>query len=134
MVKFIKISLFVHGRCGIEQQGHHMFDLRLGQDVFVTKARHVGARVVSACVVNLVPGVFNDWLGFRAAGVADAAKFSVVVQARAQGAVRQFFFRNLVAVVAVATIGHVGFVAPSFATPILCDHFALLPIAQIAPV
>lgn len=104
--------------------------LGLVQDARVACARHIGASVVGLGVPDLAPGVLHDGLAGGIVGVGHATDLAVVVEAGANGAVRNFFLVNLVAVVAIAAVDVIGFIGPSQATTTLSNFFAFFPVAD----
>ena len=106
-----------------------MFDLHFSQYALVSKPWHASASVVGTWIVDLAPCVFNNRLRFCAVGVGYAAHLAVVVKTRTKGAVRQLFFTDLVAVVAVTAIGSVCLVSPCLTRSALGNFFALFEIA-----
>src|SRR5260221_128359 len=85
----------VDWRVGVEQEGHEVRDLLLGQDAVVAEARHVGAGRERLGIVDLAIGVLLDRL-------ARATLLAELVEARTDGAERQLLLRELVAVVAAS--------------------------------
>ena len=107
-----------------------MAHLGFGQDAAVTGAWHVRASVVGLGIPNFAPCVFNNKLRGCTVRIGHATNFSVIVKAGANGAVRDFFVVNFVAVVAIATIYGFIIVRESKSPAILCDFFAFFPITN----
>ena len=100
------------------------------QGASVARARHVGARVVGLGVPDLAPGVCHDRARCGVLRVAHTTQLGVVVKARANGAVRNLFLVDLVAVVAIAAIGCAGGVGPGLTAAALGNGFAFFPVTH----
>src|SRR6185503_11670092 len=116
--------LLVDRRGGVEQQRGQVPDLLLGERARVAEARHLRAGVVGLRVPDLAVHVA---LGLRRV----AARLAEAREARADGAVRLFLRRDLVAVVAAAA-RLAGLVAPGHAAAALRDALPALPVAEQA--
>src|SRR5437867_11644789 len=78
----------VDRRSGIHQQRNDVPDLLLGKDMAVSEARHVRARGVRLCVVDLAPRVFARFIG-------EAAQLSEAIQRWTDRPVRDLLRRQL---------------------------------------
>ena len=86
--------------------------LLLGQQIEVTKARHIAAHVISLGVINPIPGIGHHFF-------AVTSQLAIVPEAWANVSIRKFCFINLMAVIATTAIRSIGFIAPSCTTTAL---------------
>jgi len=91
------------------------------------ETRHVGAGIEGLCVVDLRPGIFDDFFALT-------THLAVLIQRRSDVAEGNFFLSDLVTGVAIAAIDAADSVRRLHAATILRDLFAGLPTAEILAV
>ena len=118
-----ELSSLVNRRSRVEQQGHQIPQLLLGENLLVTKTRHVGAGLGRLGVVDF--GVSGFGIFFI-----ELADLAVVEERGPKRSIGDLGFGHLVTGVAVSTLRGFVVVAELAAGAALCQLLTTLPIAK----